>query len=124
MKKADREDILEKMKDLLAENLSQGSGINGMWTFKRLKDGFQCFNAYDNLNDVGMYDRVLDFSIKVPDMDAMQFKLHFHVSDADRKFIERDDTRSYLVDTIAESLEPILDEYNRLGKSLSSFKSR
>lgn len=124
MKKADREEILEKMKDLLSENLSQGSGINGKWTFKRLKDAYQCFNAYDNMNEVGMYDRVLDFSIKVPDTDAMKFKLHFHVSDANRKFIERDDTRSYLEDTIAESLEPILDEYNALGKSLTASKSR
>ncbi len=121
-KKEDKESILEEMKDLLEDTLPYGSGINDIWHFKRHKDNFECDNAYDHMNDVGMYDRCILFSVKIPDKDPMKFNVVFHGSSADHKFAQRDDLRSYLEDLIADSISPVCEEYKKLANSLSKSK--
>ena len=48
----------------LLDALPHGSGIDGVWSFDRLKNGnIRCHNSYHMMNDVGMYDGWQDFTV-------------------------------------------------------------
>ena len=70
------------------------------------------------MNDIGMYDRIIDFTLKMPEHDVMSFRTVFHADDSTRKFIEQDDFKSYLEETVAEHLSEKEDDFHRCEKRL------
>jgi hypothetical protein len=90
---------------VLCELLPHGSGINSAWSFHWFDNGnVLVSNSFHCMNDVGMYDGFADFTLRIKAGEPMRdFVLQFNGTTAQRK-ARRYDLRSYLVDTLADSL--------------------
>ena len=91
-------------KEQLLDKLPHGSGINGDWNIEDKGRYFGCYNFYDCMNEVGMYDGVADFQLIIPKKDPMSFRLHFlgkFAAYQNWKYA----LREYLDDTFAYCLE-------------------
>lgn len=75
--------------------LPHGSGINYDYQIVGKRDKFYVYNAYDYINEYGMYDKIFPFVICFKDGEFAY--LHFHnLKRSDYKTIENYGLRDYL----------------------------
>ena len=89
--------------------LPHGSGINGPWEVILKKDRATCYNTFDHMNENGMYDAEIDFSVTFRMNGEVSVRFH-GLNSKGRRFVENDGLRDYLEETLAESWEPIAKE--------------
>lgn len=97
----------DTLESWLLNSLPHGSGIDYDWSFEYLKNGkIQGFNSYHAMNEYGMYCHIYDFMVTLH--ITHKFTLTFERVNLIKGCKEYAccgyDLRSYLSDTIAESL--------------------
>ena len=91
MEKILSDELIEKIEAIMPH----GSGINYEYEIRGTKDKFYVYNAYDYINDYGMYDRIFPFVVCFKD-DEFAY-LHFHdMKRSDYKIVEAYGFRDYL----------------------------
>ena len=81
-----------------------GSGIDADWKIQETKSSIRASNSYHAMNESGMYDRWIDFTVIFPKGEPMDnFKLQFGDSYGAKKYMLGD----YLGDTIAYTLNEL-----------------
>ena len=96
--------------DYIAEKfLPHGSGINGPWQVVLKKDRATCYNTFDHMDEHGMYDAYIDFSVTFRQDGEVSVRFH-GLNSKGRRFVENDGLRDYLEETLAGSWEPIAKE--------------
>jgi hypothetical protein len=94
--------------EILEENLSHGSGIDGIWFVDDMGKYFRCRNGYHCMNDCGMYDGWANFSLYIPKKDpVLGFTLHFNGKESQYKN-QKYMLKEYLEDTFCGDLQTIL----------------
>ena len=93
---------------LVAKHLPHGSGINGDWQVVLKKDRATCYNTFDHMDENGMYDAYIDFSVTFK--PGRQVSVRFHDLTKDGRAAIKDGLREYLEDTLAESWDGIAKE--------------
>lgn len=93
--------------DQLIDKLPSGSGINYDWDcdVNYEKNVVVCSNAYDHMNEVGMYDFVLPFRVSFPLDHPKDFELSFTGNDEQNAFAEDEQLGEYLEDTIGFTVD-------------------
>ena len=96
----------ELTEEILLDILPHGSGINWDWKIQESKDGesFVAKNCYEHMNEVGIYDFNAPFQVIIPKENPMNFEVQWTGTEKQIQQAEDDDLKSYLEDTIAESL--------------------
>ena len=75
--------------------MPHGSGINYEYQIVGTKDKFYVYNAYDYINDYGMYDKIFPFVVCFKNGEFAY--LHFHdMKRSDYKTVEAYGFRDYL----------------------------
>lgn len=97
---------IERIKDAI-ENI-HGSGINYDYDFEvgyssRYGMVLKATNAYDVMNETGMYTGVVNFSVRIPVKHPDRFVILFHSG-----YHDRDNLREYLDDLYASAIERVL----------------
>ena len=83
-----------------------GSGIDYNWHIDETKSAIKATNAYHSMNDVGMYDAIINFTVSFPRNEPMgNFKLTFR--SGSHRQAEKHMLREYLDDTIASVLDEL-----------------
>lgn len=81
-----------------------GSGIDADWGIEETKSSIRAYNSYHAINEMGYYDRWVDFTVIFPKAAPMEdFKLQFGDSYGARKYMLDD----YLGETIAYTLDEL-----------------
>lgn len=93
---------IERIKDAI-ENI-HGSGINYDYDFEvgyssRYGMALKATNAYDVMNEIGMYTGVVNFSVRIPVKHPDDFMILFSAG-----YHDRDNLREYLEDLYASVL--------------------
>lgn len=98
---------LEKIRMAKAiENvLPHGSGINGDWNITIRPDRVTCRNTYDHMDEYGMYDAYIDFSVIFKN-DTVKVMFH-NLNSKGYRFVNNDMLRQYLEDTFAECINAV-----------------
>ena len=79
--------------------LPHGSGINDDWTIEHKGGKVICKNAYDRINEAGLYDGVFPFSVTFFHDD---FSVKFHgLTSTGYRVVGREGIREYLEDIFA-----------------------
>ncbi len=87
--------------------LPHGSGIDANWNVID-KDGFYvCSNSYHCMNENGMYDGWVDFSLSISKAKPEDFKLKFHTSSSGWYRVYKYNLRQYLEDLFAETFSEL-----------------
>jgi hypothetical protein len=98
----DDDDIVK----LICDVLPHGSGINGEWYIRELKNGKIVFsNSYHAMNQWGCYVTWVSFSFIVDLSDIDNFRLVFH--EKYRYWIDRLDLKNYLETLFCECLSEL-----------------
>ncbi len=97
----DRYDLEEKIEKLLPH----GSGINYDWSVEIKNKKAYCRNAYDHMNEYGMYDGVYPFTVIYSKSD-MTFKYR-NLKPSAYYFINKYQLTEYLEETLYESFKKI-----------------
>lgn len=91
MEKILSDDLMEKIEAIMPH----GSGINYSYEIRGTKDKFYVYNAYDYINEYGLYDKVFPFVVCYK--NGKFAYLHFHdLKRSDYKTIENYGLRDYL----------------------------
>ena len=56
----------KELMDDIKSALPRGSGFNNGWDITKSNGIIHCKSRYDSMNDVGMYDRAIDFTVNIP----------------------------------------------------------
>jgi len=91
----------------IAEMLPHGSGINGHWSIIEFDSHWECQNTYDTMNEYGMYDYTVSFSLIIPKKNPEKFRLHFH---GYQYPVRKYNLRDYLESLFAEYIYDIIDK--------------
>ena len=91
MKQILPDELMEKIENILPH----GSGINYSYEIRGTKDKFYVYNAYDYINEYGLYDKIFPFVVC---FKCGEFAyLHFHdMKRSDYKTVEAYGLRDYL----------------------------
>lgn len=85
-------------------NNLHGSGINSDWHIQDTKTSVRASNSFHTMNDVGMYDRIVGFTVIFKKGEPMKnFKLQFDDSYGAKKYM----LREYLEDEITMILDSL-----------------
>ena len=91
MEKILSDELIEKIEAIMPH----GSGINYEYEIRGTKDKFYVYNAYDYINEYGMYDRIFPFVVCFKNSEFAY--LHFHdMKRSDYKIVEACGFRDYL----------------------------
>ena len=88
--------------------LPHGSGINSDWQVVLKKDRATCYNTFDHMDENGMYDAYIDFSVTFK--PGRKVNVRFHDLTKDGRAAIKDGLREYLEETLAESWDGIAKE--------------
>ncbi len=81
-----------------------GSGIDADWRIEETKSSIRAYNSYHAMDEMGYYDRWIDFTVIFPKGEPMSnFKLQFGDSYGAKKYMLGD----YLGDVIASVLNEL-----------------
>lgn len=106
----------------LIDKLPHGSGINYDWNcdVNYEENVVVCSNAYDHMNDAGMYDIVLPFQVAFPLDHPMDFELSFIGNEEQNSFAEDEQLGEYLEDSIGcfliveeQDLETVFRDFSK-----------
>lgn len=111
----------------LIDKLPHDSGINYDWNcdVNYEENVVVCSNAYDHMNDAGMYDIVLPFQVAFPLDQPMDFELSFTGSEEQNALAEEEQLGEYLEDTVAFTVEEqdIETVFQDFSKTLAATKN-
>ena len=94
----------ERVLNYLGEVLPHGSGIDTDWLIKMTSPSrVRCSAAYHCMNEVGMYDGYVEFSVLIDINDTEYFRLMFHFTTQAKA--EKYGLREALTDEICECLQ-------------------
>ena len=85
-----------------------GSGIDYDWSIIETKKSITCFNSYHAMNDMGYYDRIIDFKIIFPKDDLSKFTVN---CTNDRYGYEKYSLGEYLPDQISYALKESIKKH-------------
>ena len=111
-------DITDDMVVELQDALPSGSGFNNPWEVEKKRNAIHASSTYEHMNEDGMYDKNIQFTLKFPYTDVMSFSSVFHGSDADKRFIKNDNFQEYLEETVAYHLSEHKEQFHSLEKEL------
>ena len=97
----EHEDEIEAVRKILPH----GSGINDDWKIEVKKDVVVCKNAYERMNEVGMYDGVFPFSVRYTKDDS---KIMFHsLGSREYRIASEEGLKGYLEDKLCPLQEQV-----------------
>jgi hypothetical protein len=90
--------------ETVLEMLPHGSGIDCKWEVEEFKPSILCKNSYHVMDENGYYDGYIDFSVRIPKHEPLDFEVHFATSSG-RTHAKDLGLVEYLEDTIFWSIK-------------------